>query len=65
MDDLAANEELIARAVEEAESYEDAIARLLDLYPKLSMKDMEELMESAIFGAESFGHMTARREIDG
>jgi len=65
MDDLAANEELIARAVEEAESYEDAIARLLDLYPKLSMKDFEELMESAIFGAESFGVITARRETNG
>lgn len=65
MNELSANEELIARTVEEAESYEDAIAKLLEIYPKLSMKDIEDIMERSIFGAQSFGILTAKREIDG
>lgn len=59
---LDGNERLIVQAILEAESYEDAIERLLELYPQLSADRLQDLLERGLFAAGAFGRHTADQE---
>ncbi len=52
---LTGNEALIIEAVQAADSYDDALARLLELYPQLQIDDLQDLLERALVNAELFG----------
>lgn len=60
---LGVNEEQIIAAVEASESYEEAIGRLLDLYPSLETKALQEALERVILNADLFGRWTAGEEL--
>ncbi len=48
-------EQKIIAAVENAQSYEEAMTGLLELYPELNTGELAELLERALFNAELFG----------
>lgn len=56
---LAANEEKLLRAVLESESYEEAMDKLLALYPDMEMEDLEEALSRSLLAAGMFGQHTA------
>ena len=57
--DLGDNEQRILEAVLTADSYEQVVANLLDLYPELDMSGLREMTERALVAAELYGRMTA------
>jgi len=61
-DALAENERKIAEAVLAAGSYEDAMERVLELYPDMEMSKLRELSEIAIANARAFGMATVAEE---
>ena len=61
-DALSANENEILDVVMKADSFEDATIRLLELYPKLDMSGIENLMQNALINAEIFGQYQVRKE---
>ena len=60
--DVTGNEALIRQTLLAAESYDEALANLLDLYPRLRTEDLQELLERALVNAELFGRWAAATE---
>lgn len=56
---LNGNEELLRRAVESSESYEEAMQKIMELYPELDLNGLSSVLEGAIFNAEMFGRTQA------
>jgi phage gp29-like protein len=54
-DPLVGNEELIATAVEGAASFEEAMERVLELYPRLDMSRLQEDLAVSLANAELLG----------
>lgn len=52
-------EQKIIASVEEAQSYDEAMTALLELYPELDARELADLMERALFNAELFGRYAA------
>jgi phage gp29-like protein len=59
---FTANEAAILSAVEGAGSYADAIATLLELYPRLDVGRLEDALQRALLNTELFGRYTAKQE---
>ena len=59
---LAANEEKILEAVQGASSYEEAMEKLLALYPNLEVAGVEDVLARTLLAADLFGRMTAQEE---
>lgn len=55
--DLSANEALILNTVMNAESYEQAMEELLDIYPDMDMDALRRWIERGVFAAEMYGRM--------
>ncbi len=55
---MAGNEAKIRAAIEQAGSYEEAMAALLDLYPALDVDDLEKIMEKTLLNAKLYGMAT-------
>jgi len=53
--DLRDNEKMILQAVQTAASYEDAMERLLELYPDMDMSRLQEIAEQTMVAAELYG----------
>lgn len=56
------NEKLILEAVSKSGSYEEAMERLLDLYPDLNADDLTDTLERGLLAAEMFGMWTGKVE---
>ncbi|HRR48338.1 MAG TPA: DUF935 family protein, partial [Syntrophales bacterium] len=56
---LAGNEQAILAAVQASDSYEEAMQRVLELYPAMNMDELALLLENAGLNAEAFGRYTA------
>lgn len=52
-------EQKIIASVEEAQSYDEAMTALLELYPELDARELADLLERALFNAELFGRYAA------
>jgi len=61
---LEGNERLLIQAVMESESYDEAFQKILDLYPRLSVATLEDLMECVLLNAGLFGRYVTRQEGD-
>ncbi|MFH2098797.1 MAG: DUF935 domain-containing protein, partial [Pseudomonadota bacterium] len=59
---LAGNEEKILEAVQDAETWDEAMAAVVDLYPEMDMEGLRDLTERAAMNANLFGRATAREE---
>jgi len=59
-DPLAGNEELIAQVVENAASFEEAMERMLTLYPRLDMDRLQEDLAVALNNARLLGRKEAQ-----
>lgn len=57
--DLQANEELFIRIVEESGSYEEAMEKVLELYPTLEMDSLQQMLEGSFLAAEMHGRRLA------
>lgn len=57
---LAGNEERIMQVIQSANSYEEVMARLLELYPKVDTGKLRGFLEQSIFQADVFGQYTVR-----
>lgn len=57
---LAGNEAKLLEAVQGAASYEEAMERLLALYPAMEVDQLEDVLARTLLAANSFGRMTAR-----
>lgn len=60
---LADNEAMIVAAIEASESYEDAMERLLELYPKLDASKLQELLEQGMVNTAFHGASAVAREM--
>ena len=56
---FAGNESKIWAVIEASGSYEEALTRLLELYPELDMSNVEDLLERLWFNAELHGYRAA------
>ena len=52
---LVKNEDLILQTVQESASYEEAMTKLLELYPRLSVDSLNTALEEALLAGEMFG----------
>lgn len=59
---LATNEELLIRLVQESDSYDEAMEKLLAVWPDLSAEAMQSRMEQVLLAADLYGRFTARAE---
>lgn len=59
---MAANEQKILETILASDSYEDAMQRVLELYPQLSMDRLAALMEQCFLSAAAFGEHTVSDE---
>lgn len=59
---LAANEEKILEAVQGASSYEEAMDKLLALYPALEVGQLEDVLARTLLAADMFGRHTVQEE---
>jgi phage gp29-like protein len=59
---LAANEEALLSAIMESQSYEEALSKLLERFPALSMDALTGAMEQAMLSAGLFGQWTTEKE---
>ena len=62
--DLAGNEALLLQAVMSAASFEDVVANLIDLYPRLNVDDLQETITRALVAAELMGRYVAGQGSD-
>lgn len=53
------NEAAILEVIQTADGYEDAMERLLELYPKMDTTAMADVLERALLAAEAYGRHTA------
>jgi phage gp29-like protein len=61
---LAENEKKLLDVVENASSYEEAMERLLDVYPELATEDLEDLLARTLTAATLYGRYTAGEEAE-
>ena len=61
-DALSENEAAILAAIEEAESFDDAVIRLLELYPRMAVSGLVDLVERLWLNAELYGRAVAGEE---
>ena len=61
---LKKNEQLIVEAIQSAESYEDAIQRVMELYPAMNMDRLAALLEGCLIGSNGFGRYVVEQEAD-
>lgn len=59
---LAGNEEKIIAAVQSSASYEEAMEKLLALYPDLEVSGLEDVLTRTLLAAGAFGRATAQEE---
>lgn len=59
---LAGNEEKILAVVTGAESYEEAMDRLLNLYPDIEVDRLEDVLSRTLLAAGMFGQATVQEE---
>lgn len=59
---LADGEEKILEAVQGAASYEEAMDKLLVLYPDLAVAGLEDVLARTLLAADMFGRMTVQEE---
>ena len=59
---LAGNEQAILAAVLSAGTYEEAMQRVLELYPSMNMDELALLLENANLNAGVFGRFTVKEE---
>ncbi|EKD36935.1 MAG: protein of unknown function DUF935 [uncultured bacterium] len=59
---LAGNEEKILAAVQGAASYEEAMDKLLALYPDLEVAGLEDVLARTLLAADMFGRHTGQEE---
>ncbi len=59
---MAANERRLLAVVENASSYEEAMAKLLDLYPELETEALGDLLTRTLTAASLYGSYTAAAE---
>lgn len=59
---LAGNERLIAEAVMGSSSFEEAMQKVMELYPAMNMDRLASILEAALVGAQGFGRFTAAEE---
>ena len=59
---LAGNEQAILEAVQSAASFEEAMQKVLELYPALSMDGLALELERAGFNADMFGRYAVNEE---
>jgi len=59
---LEKNEQALLDAVQKAESYQEAMQNVLELYPAMNMDDLALLLENAGLNAAAFGRYTASGE---
>ena len=59
---LAANEKKILETVQGASSYEEAMDKLLALFPELEVGKLDDVLARALLAADMFGRMTAQEE---
>ena len=57
---LDLNEEKILEAIQKAESYEDAMGKILGLYPQMDMDRLTSILERSILAAGLYGKYNAR-----
>jgi phage gp29-like protein len=62
--DIGRTEKTILKAVFEAKGYEDAMDRIMALYPDLTLEGFEALMEQGLFGADMFGRYAEQEGVD-
>lgn len=60
---LADNEARIVAAVKKADSYDEAMQNILELYPYLTTDKLARVMESALLNADVFGRYAVAREM--
>lgn len=56
---LQENEKMILQVVQESESYEEAMEKLLNLYADLDVSSLEQALEQSVFAAGMFGQHIA------
>jgi len=59
---LAENERLIVEAVMGSSSFEEAMQKVMELYPAMNMDRLASILEAALIGAQGFGRFTAAEE---
>jgi phage gp29-like protein len=64
-DPFAANEEKILASVLAAGDYDDAMARVLALYPDMDVETASDMMARCLVAAGAFGNYTVKEENDG
>jgi phage gp29-like protein len=57
---LDANEQKLLETVRSSASYEEAMEKIIALYPDMDMSSLQAVMEMAAFNAEMFGRKVAR-----
>ncbi len=57
--DLSDNEKVILEAVQASASFEEAMDKLLEIYPDLDMTGLQDMMERVSVNAELYGRMAA------
>lgn len=62
--DLGGNESMLLQAVMRAQSFDEIVATLVDLYPQLNVDDLQDLMARSMLAAELFGRMTGGGNAD-
>ena len=63
-DGLKSNEELFIKIIEDSGSFDEAMQRLLEAWPALSMDDLAARLETTMLNAELFGRWTVENEND-
>ena len=48
----------------EAQSFDDVVARLLDIYPQLDLENLEEMVARSLMAAELFGRVSTEANRD-
>ncbi|MBF0454960.1 MAG: DUF935 family protein [Magnetococcales bacterium] len=61
---MAENEEMIISAIENSDSYEEAMEKLLALYPDLKSEPVQELLERGLVNGALFGAAAVTGEIN-
>lgn len=60
---LKENERKILAALQAADSYDEAMQNIVELYPSLDMDKLSSLMERALFNADVFGRYASAKEM--
>ncbi len=62
--DIKAAEDAVMTAIMSSESYEEAMVKVLELYPDLPGGNLEEMLHQGLFAAELFGRWSVAEEAD-